>query len=71
MKPCTKSPEALAKLNPEQFRFTQRNGTRSPCAGEQLDHHAPGICVDIASGEPLFDLQAEGYDEYLNQVEEI
>jgi peptide-methionine (R)-S-oxide reductase len=54
MKAYTKSPEALAKLTPEQFRFTQRNGTESPGAGEHLEHHAHGIYVDIVSGEPLF-----------------
>jgi peptide-methionine (R)-S-oxide reductase len=54
MKTYTKSPEALAKLTPEQFRVTQRNGTESPGAGEHLDHYAPGIYVDIVSGEPLF-----------------
>ena len=50
----SKSPEALAKLTPEQFRVTQRNGTEYPGTGALLDNHEPGIYVDIVSGEPLF-----------------
>ncbi len=54
MKPYTKSPEALAKLNPEQFHVTQQSGTERAGTGEYLHNHAPGIYVDIVSGEPLF-----------------
>jgi len=54
MKTYTKSPEALAKLTPEQFRVTQRNGTEHPGSGEYLANHEPGIYVDVVSGEPLF-----------------
>jgi peptide-methionine (R)-S-oxide reductase len=54
MKTYTKSPEAIAKLSPEQYRVTQRSGTERPGTGEYLDNHAPGIYVDIVSGEPLF-----------------
>ncbi len=50
----TKSPEALAKLTPEQRRVTQQSGTERPGTGEYLDNHAPGIYVDVVSGEPLF-----------------
>lgn len=50
----TKSPAALAKLTPEQYRVTQQSGTERPGTGEYLDNHAPGIYVDIVSGEPLF-----------------
>jgi peptide-methionine (R)-S-oxide reductase len=49
-----KTPEALARLTPEQYRVTQRSGTEHPGTGEYLDNHAPGIYVDIVSGEPLF-----------------
>ena len=49
-----KTPEALAKLTPEQFRVTQRSGTELPGTGELLDNKEPGIYVDIVSGEPLF-----------------
>jgi peptide-methionine (R)-S-oxide reductase len=54
MKTYQKTPEALAALTPEQFKVTQRNGTEYPGTGEYLDNHAPGIYVDIVSGEPLF-----------------
>ncbi|MGV8932185.1 MAG: peptide-methionine (R)-S-oxide reductase MsrB [Luteimonas sp.] len=49
-----KSAEAIAKLTPEQFRVTQESATERPGTGEYLDNHAPGIYVDIVSGEPLF-----------------
>ena len=49
-----KTPEAVAKLSPEQYRVTQQNGTEAPGSGALLDNHAPGIYVDIVSGEPLF-----------------
>jgi peptide-methionine (R)-S-oxide reductase len=49
-----KTPEAIAKLSPEQYRVTQQNGTEAPGTGALLDNHAPGIYVDIVSGEPLF-----------------
>jgi len=49
-----KSTEAIAKLNPEQYRVTQESGTERPGTGEHLHTEAPGIYVDIVSGEPLF-----------------
>ena len=49
-----RSKEALARLSPEQFRITQHGGTELPGSGELLDNHAPGIYVDVVSGEPLF-----------------
>lgn len=49
-----KSPEAISRLTPEQYRVTQQNGTERPGTGEYLDNHEPGIYVDIVSGEPLF-----------------
>src|SRR6202007_190832 len=54
MKTYSKSPEAIAKLTPEQYRITQGGGTEPPGTGEDLDNHEPGISVDIVSGEPLF-----------------
>ena len=50
----TKSDEALARLTPEQYRVTQKNGTERPFTGEYDHHFEPGIYVDIVSGEPLF-----------------
>lgn len=49
-----KTPEALAKLTPEQHRVTQEGATERPGSGEYLHEKRPGIYVDIVSGEPLF-----------------
>lgn len=49
-----KDPDAIARLNPEQFRVTQQSGTERPGTGEYLDNKAVGIYVDVVSGEPLF-----------------
>ena len=49
-----KTPEAIARLTPEQRRVTQDSGTERPGTGEHLHNTAPGIYVDIVSGEPLF-----------------
>ena len=52
--PYRKTPEAVARLTPEQYRVTQENATERPGTGEYLGNHEPGIYVDIVSGEPLF-----------------
>ncbi len=49
-----KTPEALAKLTPEQFRVTQQNGTERAGTGALTANKASGLYVDIVSGEPLF-----------------
>ena len=49
-----RSGEALARLTPEQYRVTQREGTERPFNGEHLNNKSTGIYVDIVSGEPLF-----------------
>lgn len=49
-----KSEEAIARLSPEEYRVTQENGTERPFTGKYNDNKAPGIYVDIVSGEPLF-----------------
>jgi len=54
MKMYKKSEDAVAKLTPEQHRVTQQGGTERPGTGEYLNNRAPGIYVDIVSGEPLF-----------------
>jgi len=48
------TPDALARLTPEQYRVTQQNGTEYPGTGEYLHNDQPGIYVDVVSGEPLF-----------------
>jgi peptide-methionine (R)-S-oxide reductase len=49
-----RDPAAIARLTPEQYRVTQQSGTEAPGTGDYLDNKAPGIYVDIVSGEPLF-----------------
>lgn len=50
----SKDPAAVAALTPEQYRVTQQGATERPGTGEYLHNHAPGIYVDVVSGEPLF-----------------
>ena len=50
----SKSDEALSKLDKTQYWVTQESGTEPPGTGEYLNNKAPGIYVDIVSGEPLF-----------------
>ncbi|MBF9047316.1 peptide-methionine (R)-S-oxide reductase MsrB [Rhodobacterales bacterium LSUCC0031] len=50
----TKDPDIIAALTPEQYHVTQRAGTERPGTGEYLHNKAPGIYVDVVSGEPLF-----------------
>jgi peptide-methionine (R)-S-oxide reductase len=50
----TRNEAAIAGLNPEQYRVTHKNGTEAPGTGEYVHHDAPGMYVDIVSGEPLF-----------------
>jgi peptide-methionine (R)-S-oxide reductase len=49
-----KTPEAVQKLSPEEFRVTQQSGTEAPGSGQYLHNKEPGIYVDVVSGEPLF-----------------
>jgi peptide-methionine (R)-S-oxide reductase len=49
-----KTPEALSRLTPEQYRVTQESATERPGTGELLHEKRAGIYVDIVSGEPLF-----------------
>ena len=50
----TKTTDALSRLSREQFRVTQQAATERPFENAYWDHDAPGIYVDIVSGEPLF-----------------
>ena len=54
MSTYTKNPDVIATLTPEQYRVTQQSGTERPGTGPLLNNKAPGIYVDIVSGEPLF-----------------
>ncbi|HET9818218.1 MAG TPA: peptide-methionine (R)-S-oxide reductase, partial [Rhodanobacteraceae bacterium] len=49
-----KTPDALTKLTPTQYRVTQESATERPFDNEFNDHREPGLYVDIVSGEPLF-----------------
>ena len=49
-----KDPEAIERLNADQFEVTQNAATEPPFQNEFWDHHEAGIYVDVVSGEPLF-----------------
>src|SRR5262245_4205419 len=46
--------ELAAKLTPQQYDVTQREGTERPFQNEYWNNKKPGIYVDVVSGEPLF-----------------
>lgn len=46
--------ELRKKLTPEQFAVTQEAATEPAFSNEYDGNHAPGIYVDVVSGEPLF-----------------
>jgi methionine-R-sulfoxide reductase len=46
--------ELRQRLTPEQYKVTQQEGTEAPFRNAYWDNHAPGIYVDVVSGEPLF-----------------
>ncbi|HTZ57584.1 MAG TPA: peptide-methionine (R)-S-oxide reductase MsrB [Acidobacteriaceae bacterium] len=50
----TKDADAISRLSREQYRVTQQSGTEHPFANEYWNHDAPGLYVDVVSGEPLF-----------------
>src|ERR1700758_5063465 len=54
--PYTKPSDAelRKKLTPEQYEVTQSCGTERAFTGPYWNNHAPGIYVDIVTGEPLF-----------------
>ena len=46
--------EELAKLRPQQYQITQKNGTEPPFKNPYHDFFEEGIYVDIVSKEVLF-----------------
>jgi len=46
--------ELKKRLTPEQFAVTQQAATEPAFQNEYWNNHAPGIYVDVVSGEPLF-----------------
>lgn len=49
--------ELRKRLTPLQYEVTQESGTEEPYTGEYDKHRAPGLYLDIVSGEPLFSSQ--------------
>jgi peptide-methionine (R)-S-oxide reductase len=49
-----KDPEAIARLNREQYAVTQRSATEPAFDNELWDDKRVGIYVDVVSREPLF-----------------
>jgi peptide methionine sulfoxide reductase msrA/msrB len=48
------SEQLIKILTPEQYQVTQQCGTEPPFNNAYWNNHAPGIYVDVVSGEPLF-----------------
>ena len=46
--------ELKQKLTSVQYEVTQNDVTEPPFRNDLWDHHAQGIYVDVATGEPLF-----------------
>lgn len=46
--------QAIEALDPVQYEVTQQCGTEPPFDNAYWDHCAPGLYIDIVSGEPLF-----------------
>ncbi len=53
----------LKQLTPEQYYVTQESGTEKPYENAYWNNDAPGIYVDIISGEPLFS-STDKYDSH-------
>lgn len=49
-----KTPDAIAKLTPLQYRVTQETATERPFDNEFNACREAGLYVDVVSGEPLF-----------------
>ncbi len=52
--PVPDSVELSSRLNDIQLAVTQHSATETPFTGKYNEHFAPGIYVDIVTGEPLF-----------------
>lgn len=52
--PKATSDQLKSTLTQEQFRVTQQCGTEPPFNNAYWNNHAPGIYVDVVSGEALF-----------------
>lgn len=55
--------ELKQRLTPLQYQVTQEEATETPYHNAYWDNHAPGIYVDVVSGEPLFS-STDKYDSH-------
>jgi len=67
--------ERIEKLNPVQFKVTQKDGTEPPFKNEYWDNKKKGIYVDVVSGEPLFSSEEKfksgtGWPSFYKPLEE-
>jgi peptide methionine sulfoxide reductase msrA/msrB len=67
--------ELKQKLSRMQFEVTQKEATEPPFRNEFWDNHAPGIYVDVATGEPLFSStdkfeSGTGWPSFLRPIED-
>jgi peptide methionine sulfoxide reductase msrA/msrB len=65
----------MQKLTPMQFQVTQREATEPPFHNDYWDNHAPGIYVDVVTGEPLFSSldkfeSGTGWPSFIRPIEE-
>ena len=64
------NPEAIARLSPEQYEVTQRNGTEHPFENAYWNNKEPGLYVDVVSGEPLF-TSVDKFDSGCNRLDQL
>jgi peptide methionine sulfoxide reductase msrA/msrB len=67
--------ELKQRLTPMQFQVTQHEATEPPFHNDFWDNHAPGIYVDVATGEPLFSSldkfeSGTGWPSFVRPIEE-
>ena len=71
----SKYKEQIEKLNPMQFKVTQKDGTEPPFKNEYWDNKEKGIYVDVVSGETLFSSEEKyksgtGWPSFYKPLEE-
>jgi peptide methionine sulfoxide reductase msrA/msrB len=67
--------ELKRRLSPLSYEVTQHEGTEPPFRNALWDQHAPGLYVDIVTGEPLFSSRDKfdsgtGWPSFTRPVEE-
>ncbi len=68
--------QRLKKLNSEQYRVTQQNGTETPYQNAYYNNEEEGLYVDVVSGEPLFTTNEQydagcGWPSFTKPVSEV